>query len=262
MRRNIMQKGAVISAFFIAWLSAPAGWAADDCAAPPEMESVQVRHVHDGDTLWLSDGRKLRLIGIDTPELGHKQRPAQPYAEQARQALRKLVADSNHQIKLSYGPQRYDRYRRTLAHLYSADGRSLQAELLRQGLATAFTTPPNNTRSPCYRRMEAIAMDTGIGIWSLPRYRLIPAAQLNAEDNGFRRISGQVERIRFTRKGTYLELGSLLVKIKPADLRYFDHNRLQQLNGKTVQIRGWVHPRKDRLFMLLRHPDALIIDSK
>ena len=257
-----MQKGAVISAFFIAWLSAPAGWAADDCAAPPDTESVQVRHVHDGDTLWLSDGRKLRLIGVDTPELGRDRRPAQPFAAQARQALRKLVADSNHQIRLSYGPQRQDRYRRTLAHLYSADGHSLQAELLKQGLATAYTTPPNSTRSPCYRRMEAIAMDAGIGIWSLPRYRLIAAAQLTADLNGFHRISGQVDGFRITRKGAYLELGLLRVKIKAADLQYFDRHRLEGVNGKSVQIRGWVHPQKDRLFMLLRHPDALIIDSK
>jgi len=225
-----------------------------------------VRHVHDGDTLWLNDGRKLRLIGIDTPELARDQRPADAYAEQAREALRQLVRSSDYRISLSYGPQREDRYNRTLAHLYLLDGTSVQGHLLRQGLATAFTTPPNDTRSACYREAETQAMKKNRGIWSLPRYQSKTLQQLSSHDRGFHRIRGRVTRVYFGKKAVWIHLGrdrgkSLRLRINHRDLANFDRRSLQTLQGKSIAVRGWLHPRKDHIFMALRHRDALIIDN-
>ena len=58
------------------------------------------------------------------------------------------------EIGLAYGNQRLDRYGRTLAHAYLPDGLNLQAWLIEQGHAIAFTTPPNDRMSDCYRQRE------------------------------------------------------------------------------------------------------------
>jgi len=43
-------------------------WAEPACPADSFDETTTVRYIHDGDTLHLKDGRKVRLIGINTPE--------------------------------------------------------------------------------------------------------------------------------------------------------------------------------------------------
>lgn len=256
----IYVKGAVISALFCACMNSVEAEQPDCPATTATLESAQVRHVHDGDTLWLRDGRKIRLIGIDTPELGRDQRPDQPFAPEARDALRKLLQDNGSRVRLGYGPQQRDRYQRTLAHLYLNDGRSVQAYLLTQGLATALTVPPNDTRSACYRQREADALAGRRGIWSLPAYQLLSVDQLGAHHAGFTRITGRVSEVHFSDKGAYLKLNRLTVKINHNDLQYFDAQTLRQLPGRNIELRGWLHPRKHHWFMSLRHPDALIID--
>ena len=259
----IYSKGAVFSVLFCACLLAlPA--AAGTCPPRQVDETARVRHVHDGDTLKLTDGRKIRLIGIDTPELARDHRgqplPAQPYAREARTALIRLLESADNRVSLAYGRQRHDRYRRTLAHLYLPDGSSVQAHLLSRGLATAFTTPPNDTRSPCYRAAESVAMERRAGIWSLPRYQLKTLYQLRPTDNGFRRIKGRVSDVRFTDKAVWIELGDALrLRINNKDLVNFNEYALKQLPGKDIQVRGWLHPKKKHFFMALRHSDALII---
>lgn len=233
-----------------------------DCPPPQISETARVRHVHDGDTLRLDDGRKIRLIGIDTPELASdrpaKRHPAQPYARQARDALVRLLKQSDNRIGLSYGPQRQDRYQRTLAHLYLPDGRSLQAFLLSNGYATAFTTPPNDSRSPCYRKAEAQAREQQRGIWSLPAYRVKTLYQLEQGGEGFSRIEGQVADIQFSKKAVWIRMGNKLrLRIDHRDLAYFNRHQLQNLRGKTIRVRGWLHRNKDHFFMALRHSDAL-----
>ncbi len=233
---------------------------AQTCAPDRIFETARVRHIHDGDTVRLEDGRKLRLIGIDTPELGRDKQPAQPYAREARQALVELLRQSNRQVGLSYGRQRHDHYRRTLAHLYLPDGRSLQAELLRQGYATAFTTPPNDRRSHCYRQAEEAARENRLGIWSLSQYQPKTLDQLNDKDRGFRRVNAQVSKVNFGNKAVWIHLGKKLrLRINNRDLPNFDMYGLRTLNGKTIEVRGWLHPGKDHFFMALRHSDALIV---
>ena len=159
--------GALGSAFFITqhrqlilgcitalWLSYP-GTVRADCHADHFDATVKVDHVYDGDTLRLADGRKLRLIGINTPEIRHHGRPSEPLAREARQAL--ISRLSGPVIHLLYDQERYDRYRRVLAHVYSPAGESIQAWLLSQGYATTLVVPPNLINRACYRQAQSKA---------------------------------------------------------------------------------------------------------
>lgn len=247
------KKALVLSAFFYSPVTT-----ALDCPASHYDETAVVKSVHDGDTLKLIDGRKVRLIGINTPELARNNQAAQPYARQARQALLQLVNQSDLQIRLVYGAQREDRYQRTLAHLYLPDGQNIQAALIRQGMATAFTTPPNDRQSRCYRQLESKAIDNKKGIWSLTDYQLYQIHELGQNSKGFHRIQGSVTKAYQSPGGFWLILDNRLrVHIKQQDLTYFDISFLQQLTGKMITVRGWLHPKKKSYFMNLRHPDAL-----
>ncbi len=96
------RRASLAGALFVFWagilsvLPLPAV-AAVVCAPDRIDAQVRVSHVIDGDTVRLSDGRHLRLIGVDTPELAHNGAPAQPLGIEARDRLRHIVgATSKH----------------------------------------------------------------------------------------------------------------------------------------------------------------------
>ena len=73
---------------------------AGDCAAMGAQEQVEVSYVYDGDTVKLADGRRLRFIGINAPEIGHHGEPNQPFAAQARVFLVNMLDTHGHILKL------------------------------------------------------------------------------------------------------------------------------------------------------------------
>ena len=169
----LLKKALIISAFFyVSTFNVLAG------VCPPQHidESVRVNYVHDGDTLQLEDGRKIRLLGIDTPEIFSKHQVISEDiklgGERAKAELQKQLSLVNQRISLAYGPQRFDRYKRTLAHVFLPDGKNIQAWLVSHGHAIAFTTPPNDRMSDCYKKQEKQARDLKLGIWKLPQYQL------------------------------------------------------------------------------------------
>lgn len=226
---------------------------------PPDRidATAEVAYAHDGDTVRLKDGRRIRLIGIDTPELARDQRPAEALAVRARDALRQALRSSDGRVSLRYGAQRHDKYGRTLGHLFLPDGENLQARLIALGLAKAFTTPPNDRYSDCYRRVEKTARDKRLGLWDLPRYQLMAPEQLKSRANGFHRIKGRVTRVYQGDRGISLYLGPrMTLRIYGKDLHYFSLPQLQQMKGKTLHVRGWLHASRNGFFMVVRHPDA------
>lgn len=237
------------------------------CPAQQIDEYADVVHVHDGDTVRLRDGRKVRLIGINTPELATEDSPAEPMAELARDSLRRAVGTSNSHVGLVFGEQRRDHYGRTLAHLFGTDGHNFQAELLERGLALALTIAPNDAFSDCYRQAENTARCKQNGLWSQPGFASTKAEELEPGASGFRLINAGVQHIDRNTKGLWLSLsGGLLVGIRKADLAGFDENRLLMLKGASIRVRGWLNPKKtthggarSRWYMRIRHPAALEI---
>ena len=86
----LMKKASLAGAFFVSaiWLSGAQAF----CPMPDGLTSVAVQRVVDGDTLRLSDGRSVRMIGLNTPELGKQGRSDEPFAVAARKRLETLVA--------------------------------------------------------------------------------------------------------------------------------------------------------------------------
>ncbi len=227
-----------------------------DCAPDRIDEYVRVKRVHDGDTVQLADGRHVRLIGLNTPELGRDGRAPEPLAEAARDALRRLLA-GNPRIALRYDRDRRDRYGRTLAHLFLPDRRSVTAWLIRQGYAPVVVVPPNVWHQACYQRNEAQARRQGRGIWALDYFRPLPADSLQGV-TGFRFISGRVARVAESRRSIWLNLeGGAALRIARKDLVYFPDFDPSRYQGRRIVARGWIYRYRGRSTLQIRHPFSL-----
>lgn len=238
-------------------LALPAA-AAPLCPADRIDERAEVAHVYDGDTVRLRDGRNLRLIGVDTPELGRDGQPPEPLAEEARAALLRWLGPSP-RLLLRHDAEAEDRYGRRLAHAYLEGGDSLAARLLAHGLAVTLVVPPNIHDAGCRRDVERAAQAEGRGVWGLPQYQVTDAAEITAQTAGFRRVEGVITRASERKGDLWLSLGpQLSVHVARTDRHLFDLAP-GSLKGKRVQVQGEVRPGKRRAYLRIRHPGAITI---
>ena len=234
------------------------GLHAGECAADHISERVQVVHVYDGDTVKLQDGRRVRLIGINTPETGRNKQSPQPFANEAKTALKKILDTNSRTLLLQYGKQHQDHYGRLLAHVFLENGDNVAVRLLQQGLATTLVVPPNSWGESCYQQQENTARIEHRGIWELDAYQSMSAGNLPLSARGFHIINGEVEEIRHSRHSVWVDLeGPLAVHISRKDLVNFAPDFLSQLDGQSVEVRGWIKQDRSGLRINVRHPAAL-----
>lgn len=240
---------------FALWLLGCAAAIADPCLAPPDADAVEVRRVVDGDTLLLTDGRRVRMVGLDAPELGRDGAPHSPYALDARAHLDTLVGLANGRLLLS--GDALDRYGRVLAVAYTDRHGDLAAHLVRNGLAFVAPVPPNLTGLQCRQSAEREARDAQIGLWhdgAAP----IDAARL--DDTGFAIVRGLSGDWTIRRDDRLLSLpGGFIVRIRNADAaRWFAGVDFERYARTRVEVRGWVHPwGRDRRAVTIQHPAAI-----
>ncbi|MGH8388516.1 MAG: thermonuclease family protein [Pseudomonas sp.] len=237
----LMKKASLVGAFFMSaiWLSGAQAF----CPTPGDLSSVVVQRVVDGDTLRLSDGRSVRMIGLNTPELGKKGRSDEPFAVAARKRLEALVSASDGRVGLQPGKESKDRYGRTLAHVFGADGTNLEAQMLAEGLGFLVAIPPNVDLISCQQAAELSARKAGLGVWR--QSPVLKADQISA--SGFAVLSGRVSKVQRNRGGVWIELqDSVVLRVAPNLLGRFDVASLEVLKGKQIEARGWVLDRSRR----------------
>ncbi len=217
----------------------------------------RVTYVYDGDTLKLDDGTRVRLVGINTPELGRDDNPGEPFAVQARERLLRMVKESDRRIRLRTATERRDRYGRLLAHAYSPDGANLQERLIGAGLALVHIHPPNLANLDCYRVAEARARGSLLGIWgNWP----IAASEINHRHEGFVLLRGRVKEVTQRRRSLRIELeNGPFLRIAKDDLENFGTLDPDSLPGKAIEARGWLYRYRGRLGIRIRHPAALTV---
>ncbi len=231
-----------------------AAWSA--CPLPAQFETARVTQVIDGDTLELKDDTRVRLIGIDTPEIGRDGKPDDPGAHQASTALRAMIAASGWRVRLVADGEGRDRYGRRLAHVFDDQGRNISEQLLERGLAYQNPFPSNPKFLDCYKEAENEARIVKRGLWSRPP---LDASRLGSTTSGFERIAGRVKSVGPYRGGMRITLeGGLELRIHSEDLPYFDSAWLAKLTGQRLEVQGWIYRQQGRSRMRLRHPAAII----
>ncbi len=222
-----------------------------------QATSWLVSHVYDGDTLKLADGRNVRLIGIDTPEMGRDGKRDEPGAAAARQGMNKIVLASNNLVFMLPGVDNTDRYGRKLAHLYDQQGKNITELQLRAGLGFAITFPPNLQNKDCYQAAESQARRARRGLWrtaSVP----VDAGKLLGNEEGFHLLYGRIERIGKSRRSLWLNLAQgPALRIDWSDWKNFHGLDPAGLPGKRLEVRGWLYRRKGQQRMQVRHPAAI-----
>jgi micrococcal nuclease len=135
----------------------------------------RVSWVYDGDTVKIDGVGKVRLLGIDTPEKKASERDksfrragiaSKQLRRGAKRATDFLIRTAKGQVvTLTFDQDKKDRYGRTLAYVTLADGRMLNRELLREGLACVYQRFDFRLKDD-FLRVEATARGAGRGLWA------------------------------------------------------------------------------------------------
>lgn len=119
----------------------------------------QVQSITDGDTFGALVGdvsESVRLIGMDTPEVGTC------LADQATAYLSSLIAGRS--VRMIVDVSDRDQFDRLLRYVMVDNG-FVNAELVRQGYATAVQFPPDTFMATYLEAVQAEARAAGRGLW-------------------------------------------------------------------------------------------------
>jgi micrococcal nuclease len=148
------------------------GSAPGPASRPPA--SCVVARVVDGDTFTCRDGRKVRLLGIDTPELGQ----GEP-GRQAHAALRRLLPLGT-TVRLESDVASHDRFGRELAYAWTG-AHLVNESLVREGWAMLYTLPPNVKHAGRLERAQKAARAARAGLWKSGGFECSPLAYRRGE---------------------------------------------------------------------------------
>lgn len=125
----------------------------------PFSRQSEIKAVIDGDTIELSNGERVRYIGIDTPERN------QAFYKEATAGNQELLKKGK--LKLEYDKDKKDNWGRTLAYVWT-DSVMVNAELIKQGLASVYMISPNFKHKEEMVAYQKQARMKKLGIWAIP----------------------------------------------------------------------------------------------
>jgi micrococcal nuclease len=144
--------------------------------AAGNYDNVLVVRAVDGDTLKLANNERVRLIGIDTPEMheseklyrdsrksGQDAKTIQALGRRSYAFTKSLVEGKT--VRLEFDVEKRDKYKRLLAYVYLPDGTFVNAEIVKQGYASLMTYPPNVKYADEFRRLYQQAREQRSGLW-------------------------------------------------------------------------------------------------
>jgi micrococcal nuclease len=221
-------------------------FAALQAAAEPAFTpggTAQIRDVMDGATLALTDGRVLRLVGIETPLRG-------ALGQQAKAALSDLVSGGTVELRFADNPR--DRQGRVLAQLY-VDALWVQGELVRRGLARVHGAADNRVGIPELLALERQARHYHRGLWSDRAYAVLSADDAAQSAGTFQLVDFTVAEVASVAGQIVVSAGadrrrSLALAIAAPVAKLCRDAGLDPmaLKGKRILVRGFidgkVHP--------------------
>ncbi|MDQ6950381.1 MAG: thermonuclease family protein [Mariprofundales bacterium] len=235
----------------LVWLLMPLAADAGTLSFVSNDRWVTVGRIYDGDTFQTTDGERIRLLGLNTPEITHRDSAGQPYGIEATKRLTQLIAGKS--LKLAFDKEKIDIYGRTLAQLYDRQGRWINGMMVREGWAHVYTFVPNLRWAHPLLVLEQQARRAKLGIWALPRWKVLKSTDLRLHNLGqFRVVQGVVTKVG--RHGRDFYLGAVHVTVPRKYRRYFDFP-LAVMRRDRVTVRGRVRTSgKGRWFIALHAP--------
>jgi len=211
--------------------------------APPELGEGHVAEIIDGRSFRLTDGREIRLAGIE---------PAGATKADRIRTLAAILAD--HDVRLRGMDDAPDRYGRQTAFVYlAASDTPVQAQLVSEGTALVSPDLDNGDCATALKAAESEARQAQRGTWA------VNAVIKNAESpddilagiGRFTVVEGKVLSVHQSGATTYLNFGrswtrDFAVTIPRRALAAFAQAGLapKSLENKRIRVRGWVEARQ------------------
>jgi len=130
---------------------------------------VYVSRVIDGDTFVLSDSSRVRMLGVDCPEVARFSKPAEPFSTQATTLIKSLIEHKS--VKLTFDGNVFDMFGRQLAYVWLKDAKGqdsmfVNVELLKRGLSRISYYPKGKRYYALFYNLRNTARQKRLGIWS------------------------------------------------------------------------------------------------
>jgi endonuclease YncB( thermonuclease family) len=208
---------------------------AQESCSPAAEGPIAVRTVLDGRTLILSDGREVRLAGIEVEP-------------DTRAALAAYLSDGPILLK----PLSTDRHGRIVAFAFAGTRPSAQRHLISLGLARVAARVGDAGCAAELFAAERTARSQRLGLWGNPHYvkKSENPAEIAAERGRFTVVEGRVLSVRESGGVIYVNFGRrwsedfTVTVLKRAERLFSDAGvELKKLAGRTVRIRGYVEER-------------------
>ncbi len=177
------------------------------CGSAPDFSEITVTEVIDGDTIKLSNGRLLRYIGLDTPEVRVKEKgkfiyKPQPFALEAKKYNAALVEGKA--VRVEFDVDKEDKYGRLLGYCFVEDT-FVNARLIAEGYAVLYTYPPNVKHVDLFVKLQKEAREKQKGLWG--SYAVIDHTRAGRYLNQIRTVRGRVVSTYKSAKCVFLNFG-------------------------------------------------------
>jgi endonuclease YncB( thermonuclease family) len=220
----------------------------------------KVVRVIDGDTVVISDGRAVRYLGVDTPEID------EPFYREATSLNRKLVLGKT--VKVAYCKARpVDPHGRMLATVFHGDV-DVSKRLLEAGLAEVFDDRKcDSGRSPLLWGAMKTAFDKGRGMWAGNDRAPILAEKAIDRVGKVAYITGTVTDLARTKDLWYANFGDwkttgFSIRFPTDALSRFKAPEIEGIAGKKATVFGRVHKRKHGPFVVCYSPAQVEIQKQ
>jgi micrococcal nuclease len=127
------------------------------------QEWNKVKWINDGDTIVLNDGRHVRYIGINAPEIAHDHHKAEAFGYAAKKINQSLLRSK--MVRLEFDKEKYDRYGRLLAYIFLLDGTFINKKMIEKGCAYVLHRRPNVKYDGVLLKAQRDAMSMKQGMW-------------------------------------------------------------------------------------------------
>jgi len=217
-----------------------------------ESRWVRVGYIYDGDTFKTVRGEKVRLLGINTPEVRHGTEPGQVMGDAATRALKRMIAGKA--VRLAFDKERRDIYGRTLAQVWRRDGTWVNGEMVRRGLAHVYTFTPNLRWSEQLLALERPARKQRLGIWNTKRFSVLPANRVKPLHIGqFHVVTGIIKHVY--RNGFGFRMARLNISV-PRKYRAWFRPPPRLSPGQSITVRGVIRAGGHGALYLALHSPA------
>lgn len=137
------------------------------CTEPMQPGTATVKKVIDGDTIEIRIGKSnetVRLVGIDTPETVHPNKPIECFGPEASARTKELLPHGT-KVRVERDVEARDHFGRLLLYVYLGD-QMVNELLLREGFARTLAIEPNTSHAARFEHISAEARTANVGLWA------------------------------------------------------------------------------------------------